>query len=67
MRGRDTETQICLAEIGRQIGFQVAKIGVRKLDRNRRMMPAGSELDRGSQIQQRMHAEYVIGFYKPET
>jgi len=66
MRGRDTETQACLAEIGRGIGFQVPKIGVRSLDRNRRMMPAGSELDLGSQIQQRMHEEYVIGFYKPE-
>jgi len=65
MRGKDTETQKCLAEIGRMIGFQVPKIGVRNLDRDRRMMPAGSKLDRGSQIQQRMHAEYVIGFYKP--
>ncbi len=67
MRGKDTKTQVCLAEIGRQIGFQVPKIGVRSLDRNRRMMPAGSDPDLKSQIQQRMHEEYVIGFYKPET
>jgi len=66
MRGRDTETPTCLAEIGLQIGFEVPKIGVRTLDRNRRMMPAGSELDLESQIQQRMHKEYVIGFYKPQ-
>ena len=66
MRGRDTETQTCLAEIGRQIGFQVPEIGVRNLDRNRRMMPVGARLDLESQIQQRMHQEYVIGFYKPE-
>lgn len=65
MRGRDTETQTCLAAIGREIGFQVPGIGVRSLDRNRRMMPAGSKLDLESQIQQRMHHEYVIGFYKP--
>jgi DNA modification methylase len=65
MRGRDTETQICLAEIGRTIGFQVPHIGIRKLDRNRRMMPAGIHPDLDSRIQQRMHDEHVIGFYKP--
>ena len=67
MRGIDTETQSCLAEIGGKIGFQVPKIGVRSLDRNRRMMPTGSQPDLGSQIQQRMHEEYIIGYYKPET
>lgn len=67
MRGRDTETEICLAEIGERIGFEVPKIGVRSLDRNRRMMPAGAHVDSDSQIQQRMHEEYVIGFYKPES
>ncbi len=67
MRGKDTETQACLSEIGQAIGFQVPKTGVRHLDRNRRMMPAGMKLDLDSQIQQRMHEEYVIGFYKPHT
>ncbi|MFQ5612043.1 MAG: DNA methyltransferase [Anaerolineae bacterium] len=67
MRGVDTETHICLAEIGKEIGFEVPKIGVRNLDRNRRMMPAGTKPDLGSQIQQRMHEEHVIGFYKPEA
>ena len=66
MKGRDTETQNCLADIGRVAGFEVPKIGVRLLDRNRRMMPAGFDIDLNSQIQQRMHEEYVIGFYKPE-
>lgn len=65
MRDTDTETQTCLAEIGKTFGFEVPKIGVRHLDRNRRMMPAGMEINRGSQIQQRMHEEFVIGFYKP--
>ena len=67
MRGIDTRTEASLAEIGRAVGFEVPAIGVRELDRNRRMMPAGSKLDLESQIQQRMHEEYVIGFYKPET
>lgn len=66
MRGKDTETDQCLAEIGKSIGFEVPKIGVRTLDRNKRMMPAGMKIDQSSQIQQRMHEEYVIGFYKPE-
>jgi len=65
MRGRDTETQNCLAEIGETLGFEVPKIGVRVLDRDRRMMPAGLTINRDSQIQQRMHEEYVIGYYKP--
>jgi len=65
MRERDTETQICLAEIGQTIGFQVPHIGIRKLDRNRRMMPAGTHPDLDSRIQQRMHEEHIIGFYKP--
>ncbi|MDD3580254.1 MAG: class I SAM-dependent methyltransferase [Desulfobacca sp.] len=65
MRGRDTEIQSCLADIGQTLGFEVPKIGVRNLDRNRRMLPAGLTIDRDSQIQQRMHKEYVIGFYKP--
>ncbi len=66
MRGIDTETQNCLADIGQSIGFEIPKIGVRHLDRNRRMMPSGSKRDTDSQIQQRMHEEYVIGFYKPK-
>jgi len=65
MRGRDTETAECLAHIGRAIGFQVPPIGVRHLDRDRRMLPAGNDRNHDSQIQQRMHEEYVIGFYKP--
>jgi adenine-specific DNA methylase len=65
LRGRDTETQNCLADIGRAIGFDVPAIGVRNLDRNRRMLPAGETIDRESQIQKRMHQEFVIGYYKP--
>ena len=65
MRGRDTETGHCLADIGRSIGFEVPAIGIRNLDRNRRMLPAGATLNQSSQIQQRMHQEYVIGYIKP--
>jgi tRNA G10 N-methylase Trm11 len=65
MRDIDTKTEECLASIGRAIGFDVPKIGVRNLDRDRRMLPAELEPNKESQIQQRMHQEYVIGFYKP--
>ena len=65
IRGISTDTQFCLAEIGEMTGFEVPKIGERNLDRNRRMMPAGAKVNENSQIQQRMHKEYVIGFYKP--
>ncbi len=65
IRGMDTQTQNCLASIGNQLGFDVPAIGIRNIDRNRRMLPAGSIINLESQIQQRMHEEYVIGFYKP--
>jgi len=64
LRGIDTQTHQCLAEIGKRIGFIPVGIGIRRIDRNRRMMPVGHQVDRDSQIQQRMHEEYVIGLYK---
>ena len=67
LKGKDTKTGECLADIGKSIGFEVPKIGIRNLKRDKRMMPAGKELDLDSQIQQRMHQEFVIGFYKPES
>lgn len=55
-----------LAEIGCQHGFQVPMVGVRQLNRDKRMLPASLKVGQFSQIQQRMHEEFVIGFYKPE-
>lgn len=65
-RGQSTKTHTCIANIGESIGFHVAKIGVRNLDRNRRMLPMGVGSSQNSQIQQRMHKDYIIGFYKPK-
>ncbi len=65
MKGIDTEIYKCLKEIGVSIGFIVPHIGVRELDRNKRMLPTSKKRDLDSQIQKRMHEEYVIGFYKP--
>lgn len=67
MRGIDTETQNCLGDIGAEVGFEVVDIAVRQLDRDKRMMPARKNGHRASQIEERMHEEYVIGFYKPST
>lgn len=67
VHGIDTETAECLKEIGTKIGFIIPKIGLRKLDRDRRMMPVQYSPDLNSQIQQRMHEEYVMGCYKSKS
>lgn len=67
IRDVDTETHHCLASIGKEAGFGVSLIGVRALDRNRRMLPSRLHRSTSSQIEKRMHEEYVIGFLKPEA
>ncbi len=68
MRGMDTRTDICLGEIGKHIGLELVGIAVRELDRDKRMMPARRiHSSNHSQIEKRMHEEYVIGFLKPES
>lgn len=64
MRGVDTETAECLADIGKGMGFELVGIAERRLDRNRRMMPARENGEKASQIEERMHEEFVIGLYK---
>ena len=65
LRGIDVETHKGLAAIGESVGLRVAGIGVRRLDRDKRMMPARWGGKRRSQIEKRMHEEYVIGLMKP--
>lgn len=65
MRGIDTQTHVCLGEIGQSLGFDLVGIARRALDRDRRMMPARASQARLSQIEERMHEEYVIAFVKP--
>ena len=62
--GVDSETHLCLKEIGERIGFTIPCIGERAIDRNRRMLPASHQENSESQILNRMHKEYIIGFYK---
>ena len=65
LRGIDVETHRGLAAIGESAGFDLAGIGERRLDRDKRMMPARWGAQRHSQIEERMHGEYVIGLVKP--
>jgi DNA modification methylase len=66
LRGIDTQTHTCLVEIGQNIGFELEGIGVRQLDRDKRMMPARWNKQKDTQIESRMHEEYVIAFLKPK-
>ena len=65
LRGVDVETHKGLAAIGESAGFDLAGIGERRLDRDKRMMPARWGAQPRSQIEERMHGEYVIGLVKP--
>lgn len=64
MRGQPAQVPQSLGAIGEQVGLTLVGVGERRLDRDRRMMPAR----RGpatTAIEQRMHVEYVLGFAKP--
>lgn len=65
MRGIRIETHEHLSNIALQLGFEVAGCSERKLDRNRRMMPARHGKSALNGIEQRMHEEYTIGLFKP--
>ena len=65
LRGIDVQTHDALASIGQSSGFDLAGMGVRRLDRDKRMMPARWGVQSDSQIEARMHNEYVIGLVKP--
>lgn len=67
MRGVDAQTHHCLADIGAHMGLEWAGTATRRIDRNRRLMPARANGERQSPIEQRMHEEYVVTFIKPET
>jgi hypothetical protein len=43
----------------------VSGVVQRRLDRNKRMMPARFGKKADSMIEQRMHEEYIIGLLKP--
>ena len=61
LRGIDVETPFCLAALAQRVGFDLSGIAVRRLDRDRRMMPARWNRAPESGIEHRMHEEHVIG------
>lgn len=64
LRGIDTQSDLCLGEIAQMVGFRVVGVGLRRIHRDRRMMPVSHEASNDSVIEQRMHQEYVIGLVK---
>lgn len=64
MRGVRVRTHEHLAEIAEALGFELVGIAQRKLDRDRRMMPARIGNSHMNGIEQRMHEEFVIGLIK---
>jgi DNA modification methylase len=65
MRGQAIKTHELLGDIGNDIGFQTVDIAERKLDRDRRMLPVALRRNHNSQIESRMHEEYIVGLLKP--
>lgn len=64
LRGIDVETHLCLTDIAASRGFDIVGVVERKLDRDRRMMPARFGAKSGNIIEDRMHHEYIIAGYK---
>ncbi len=67
MRGVEIPTHQCLADLASRAGLDVVAVTLRKLDRDRRMMPArnGGRAGAADGIERRMHTEYIIGAVKP--
>jgi hypothetical protein len=64
MRGLPIETHKHLASIAQGVGFEVAGVMERPLDRDKRMMPARWYNKGQSMIEQRTYHEFVIGLLK---
>lgn len=64
LSGLEVKTHEYLAEIGESIGFELVHIASRTIHRDSRMLPK-SHFNNGSQIEARMHDEFVIGLWKP--
>ena len=65
IRDVDIKIQQCFQKIGEHVGLEHVHTGIRRLDRNKRMMPARWGKNNNTGIEARMHEEYVVGFIKP--
>lgn len=64
MRGLKIQTHEHLASIASTIGFEVIGNVSRPIDRDRRMMPLSQNGNSDSNIEQRIHEEFVLGLLK---
>jgi len=63
LNGVDVQIDKCFKELGEGVGFELIRIGERKIRRDKRMLPTHKNITH-SQIESRMHNEFVIGFWK---
>jgi DNA modification methylase len=63
VRGIIVPTALVLAELGESVGFKVAGVKERSIDRDRRLMPV-SRVSNKEGIEARMHGEEVIAFVR---
>lgn len=66
MRGIEILTHEYVAEIGENVGFRLAGVQKRRIDRDRRMLPVSFGRNGNSMIEQRMHEEFVVGLVKTQ-
>lgn len=64
IQGNEIEVCKYLKDIGENLGFISPLIGVRKIDRNRRMLPTSHKKSVRSFMQKRMQEEFIIPFIK---
>jgi DNA modification methylase len=64
VRGVVVDTALILAEVGESLGFRLAGLRERQIDRDRRLMPM-SRVSHEKGIEARIHREHVIAFVKP--
>lgn len=64
MEGMDILTHECIIELAEIIGFELSNVRVREIDRNKRMLPVSTNVKVESQIESRMHSEFIIDLKK---
>lgn len=64
INGIDVLTHECLIEIAQSLGLILDNIQERDIDRDKRMMPVSNGVKTNSQIESRMHTEFIIDFRK---
>jgi DNA modification methylase len=62
--GIDVLTHECIIDIAQKGSLCLEDIQSRDIDRNKRMMPVSNVINKNSQIETRMHVEYIIDFKK---